>query len=296
MNSFLPTLVFRFNRAIHRFLLRWLKQPRPGSTPYLSGDTFRQLADHIYDETGGFQPESVMAGEIIFVKTDLLEKYFTDIHPLIQFPYKLISHNSDRNITKKELSYIDEKIIHWYGQNVTVSHPKLTPLPIGLENLHIYLNGIVDNFSYWRKKQTSGKKNLILFGFNVQTNPVERQAAITQLRQTGVAEEIISPLIPPAYVAHLNQYHFVASPTGNGLDCHRTWEALYLGVIPIVKRSVASEFFASLQLPIWLIDDWSEMTTLTEITLKKRYEEILARSKTDALFITYWEKLIRERS
>jgi hypothetical protein len=32
-------------------------------------------------------------------------------------------------------------------------------------------------------------------------------------------------------------YAFVASPYGGGPDCHRTWEALILGCIPIVKSS-----------------------------------------------------------
>ena len=32
-------------------------------------------------------------------------------------------------------------------------------------------------------------------------------------------------------------YAFIVSPHRNGLDCHRTWEALVLGCIPIVKTS-----------------------------------------------------------
>ena len=33
------------------------------------------------------------------------------------------------------------------------------------------------------------------------------------------------------------QFAFVASPPGNGFDCHRTWEALILGCIVIVQNS-----------------------------------------------------------
>ena len=33
------------------------------------------------------------------------------------------------------------------------------------------------------------------------------------------------------------EYAFVISPHGGGYDCHRTWEALVLGCIPIVKTS-----------------------------------------------------------
>ncbi len=41
------------------------------------------------------------------------------------------------------------------------------------------------------------------------------------------------PRIPKVYARNC-QYSFWLSPRGNGIDCHRTWEALYLDVIPIV--------------------------------------------------------------
>jgi hypothetical protein len=51
---------------------------------------------------------------------------------------------------------------------------------------------------------------------------------------------------------------FVASPHGNGLDCHRTWEALALGCIPIVKRSPIDKVFQGL--PVWIVGSWKEVT------------------------------------
>ena len=33
---------------------------------------------------------------------------------------------------------------------------------------------------------------------------------------------------------HYAKYQYVLSPPGHGLDCHRTWEAMLLGAIPIV--------------------------------------------------------------
>ena len=40
-----------------------------------------------------------------------------------------------------------------------------------------------------------------------------------------------------------SKYAFVLSPRGRGLDCHRTWEALCLGCIPIVKKSPITKLF-----------------------------------------------------
>lgn len=61
-----------------------------------------------------------------------------------------------------------------------------------------------------------------------------------------------------AYTQHV----FVASPRGNGLDTIRTWEALMLGCIVIVRRipggCVLEELYADL--PVVFIDHWFEIT------------------------------------
>jgi hypothetical protein len=48
------------------------------------------------------------------------------------------------------------------------------------------------------------------------------------------------------------------SPEGNGIDCHRMWECLYLKVIPICHRNVVTEYFAKI-FPIVLVNDWQDL-------------------------------------
>jgi hypothetical protein len=58
------------------------------------------------------------------------------------------------------------------------------------------------------------------------------------------------------------KYSFVLSPFGNGYDCHRTWEALLLGCIPIMKKSRIDSLFKYLPVltredvhnPQWIAD------------------------------------------
>ena len=81
---------------------------------------------------------------------------------------------------------------------------------------------------------------------------------------------------------------FVASPHGCGLDCHRTWEALVLGCIPIVKRSKISVLFE--ELPVLAVNSWDDVTPGL---LQKTVEDM--RSKTfnyDKLSMAYYTKLI----
>jgi hypothetical protein len=75
------------------------------------------------------------------------------------------------------------------------------------------------------------------------------------------------------YYAQIATHKFVLSPPGNGIDCYRTWEALYLGAIPVVRVSTSMSAFAAL--PILFTDDYSE---LSEVYLEERWREMSSRS------------------
>ena len=283
-------LTFRFLTSPIRNLFFFLKL-HPTSGEYITGDGFRKIANHIYDENSKINIEKIKINDIIFVKSNLIDKYFQDIHPFIQVKYKLITHNSDKNIGEREVKYIDDKIIKWFAQNVEMEHPKLIPIPIGIENKKYFYNGIPYIFNKIKNTKTT-KKDKIIFGFNIMTNPQERQSAFSELINNNVVEQINGFPNPYNYIKILNQYKFVASPPGNGIDCHRTWEAMYLNVIPIVKHSVMTEYFKNLGLPLWIINDWKELDGLTENDLSDKYEDIMTNSKTEPLFMNYWKEKI----
>ena len=50
-------------------------------------------------------------------------------------------------------------------------------------------------------------------------------------------------------------FAFVICPHGGGLDCHRNWEALCLGCIPIVKTSKIDKLYDNL--PVLIVNDWN---------------------------------------
>ena len=87
------------------------------------------------------------------------------------------------------------------------------------------------------------------------------------------------------------QHKFVFSPRGNGVDCHRTWEALYLRTIPIVKKCRHMKEFEDL--PIFFVDNWSspcynKLNDFYEKVQDKLYD-------LDKMKISYWRKRINEK-
>lgn len=99
------------------------------------------------------------------------------------------------------------------------------------------------------------------------------------------------------------QYAFWISPRGNGIDCHRTWEALYLDVIPIVWNSSLNVLYENL--PILIINDESQ---ITEDFLREQLLSISAKKKKflenssetvyqfEKIRNAYWRRLILSKS
>jgi len=87
------------------------------------------------------------------------------------------------------------------------------------------------------------------------------------------------------------QYAFVLSPHGNGLDCHRTWEALCLGCIPIVKTSPIDAVFD--ELPVLIVKDWSDVT---KELLQETFDSFGKKPfNCERLKLSYWTGLIRSK-
>jgi hypothetical protein len=88
----------------------------------------------------------------------------------------------------------------------------------------------------------------------------------------------------------LDRHRFTISPEGNGIDCYRTWEALYLRSIPIVQRSPEMEHFSDL--PILFTDNYGE---LTPGYLNDQYARMLETDyRIEKLYLSYWKRRLAE--
>jgi hypothetical protein len=289
------TLPYKILKKMHQWLIAHSNDPRPSSFPYLSGDTFRKQAHHLFDSTSRLNPNTVKEKDFVFVQTDMLDEFFQKIHPEIKDCYILISHNSDPNIDSRLLSFVDEKIIHWFAQSLEELTPKVTPIPIGLENLHFHNNGVISRFEYLRQRFPE-KRPRIFVSFGIETNPKEREAAFNALKNCPTADTLYPSVIAPEYLKKLCAYKFVASPPGNSLDCHRTWEAMYLKVVPIVKKSPMTEYFRDLDLPLLLIENWQELNDLKESDLESIYQSLESKFDNPYLWMPGWQDLMNQKS
>jgi len=94
----------------------------------------------------------------------------------------------------------------------------------------------------------------VYFNFNVNTNPEERLKC---------ADAISLPMLPMVSVKEnierLATYRWCICPEGNGVDTHRLWECLYLGCVPIVKRTPFIDVLVHhMEIPLIILDEWNQ--------------------------------------
>jgi hypothetical protein len=183
-----------------------------------------------------------------FCKADFLEYFFSELAP--DDGFVLFSHNSDRRIGRRFRRELRRRrLVAWFAQNPALVHPKLRALPIGVANP----TWPIGDTTVFRRVQATPPPKTELFdvSFVVDTNPDERTYC---LEQTGLR---LAPRRPfPEHVRRLASAYFCISPRGNGIDTHRTWEALYLRTIPVVTRSLVTEHHPDV--PMIVLNDWSE--------------------------------------
>jgi hypothetical protein len=285
-----------FARWLKRTLVRKLTLHRPSTYPFISGDAFRSLATHIHDESTTFDPSSVEDGDVVFINTDYLKDFFETKHPHIKKKYILISHNSDACITQDYEKYLGGNLVHWFARNVVTRHEKITPIPIGLMNTAINKAGKTSDLPKLIKATRGTKKQTgISFGFSLLSGH-ERVELNALLKKHPLGIHILEKN-QAIYFEKMNAYSFVASPEGNGPDCHRTWEALYLGCIPIATRNAFIDYFKELAIPILTVNAWSDVEHFDAKFLDTTYEQLKKDLYQPALYMDYWmNRILAERN
>lgn len=246
---------------------------------FITGNKFKLFCHYSYDESG-FVKHSEPINETlrIFVKIDYVHSFFRTKQIL---PYILYTHNGDLPVDNSYLQYMDDtNLVRWYGQNIMTHHPKLSSIPIGLAN-EIWPHGNEDIFNHVMCKNIN-KERLIYANFDIYTNFNERKYCLSELSKNGLQMNDKLPF--EKYLEEVAKSYFVISPNGNGIDCHKTWESLYLKSIPIVTKSVNIEFYK--ELPIIIIDNWSEFDS--KIISYELYEKIWGDFDINRLSLNYF--------
>lgn len=278
------------------------------SARYWTRDTLRIMADHLVDKFYGrreqevcgwdhkqlVDPSRVKPGDIVLVHSDHFELFFKKIHPRISAPYVLLSHADPAPAPGIYAEYLnDPKILAWFGHDPDgCTHPKFHGLAIGLAS-DFWPHGDINLIKRIRDKYAGAERTMLAYlNISVNTYPTERGYVRELFMTKPFCEVVKGRRSYEQYLYDLAHTKFVISPRGNGIDCHRTWEAIIMGAIPVVRHSTLDPLFEGL--PVLLIDDWN---TITPEFLENAYKEIWSRRYDySPLYYEYWrEKILSVR-
>lgn len=221
-------------------------------------------------------------GADIFVvsnnRLDCLDKFVADL-PQRRRPFKLVLCHGDYGVTALA-ERVDAVLAHPFAVRVYAvdcdrAHPRLVPIPIGLD-YHTLLfkqeiepgqqdrdiRAISDALPPATKRPVSVYVNshLNLTDKNPKHAYPNGRAQTHALFRNDPLFTFESRVQPRDQIHKRHGEHlFILSPPGNGLDCHRTWEALALGGLPIVRRTGAMDAVFD-DLPVVRVDRWEEIT------------------------------------
>lgn len=218
------------------------------------------------------------------INTDI--DIFSKLLPHVKKPLILITGDGDRSVfkdIKKETSLSilkSNKIVKWFTQNYdgTIKHHKIKNYPIGLDlhsNRGSQLRSYYQILRYFKKSRNFDKKRKFKIFCDVH---------LTQNTKFNNTRALLFKILKKCnhiyflkkktnfkkIVQYYSKYTFVVSTHGNGLDCHRTWEALYLGAMVITKKSSLDSLY--INLPVIIIDTWDCLLDIN--FLRKEYDRL----------------------
>lgn len=213
----------------------------------------------------------------IYIPSDGLVYFAQQILPKIHQDFVLVSGDSDLPINANSLGDSLDSLLQsphllsWFAQNRDCDHPKLHSLPIGINLHNLWSNPLEWGGGFilpsMQEQQLlniaegapelSARKHQIFCNWHFSIDRADRKDCYEIIdKSVCYFQPEPKPMVDTWKLQ--SQYQFVLSPHGAGLDCHRTWEALLLGCIVIVKTAKLNDLFSTL--PVIAVNDWREIT------------------------------------
>lgn len=220
--------------------------------------------------------------DFVYLKTDRLTMR------VIENKRVIVTHRSDYPINAKRFKLAPNTLKVWYAQNATFDNDKLKGLPLGCNNTVTPVCGnILKIYKKWEEDRKY--RNLAYMNFGI-TNPIRHQVwnmfkdkpwvTCGKFDRTEKGHN--------DYIDGIYNHKVVISPPGNGVDCVRHWDSMYLGTMPIVEWSHAMAHFQGL--PMAGVNKWEEVT---KEFLTSCCEYDLFETGCEMLHLSHWVERIK---
>ena len=236
---------------------------------------------------------------------EIIKHFFQNL--ISKFPATVVLIIIESDVVQINPEWLDHpKLQHCFTWNKPFHHPKMSAMPIGLNYNRQY--AAITNWLREHPSTSSSKTKLLCMNYSIATDPSRVKLIEYAKHQwsnfctildfipnsrvyampSHIEGQIKIPVTNPECYTQWSKYKFVLSPRGAGEDCHRTWEAIHIGCIPIVLSSNLNELYQDL--PVLVVNSWAE---INRDLLEKAYTEIEGK-KHDNIYnmrkitVSYW--------
>ena len=285
-------------RRAEQELISELTQGRYPSFPFISPDTFRALCDVVIENNQVTRRSQMAARSVIFFDLSEIEgteTHFdeapsltllnTELQALSEPPVVIMSHG-DLLPSPSLLTEIADRSARLFAINAVEETEKIRAIPLGLENLSRNINGrLNDYFGSLDSPSVTPRTRDVFGAFEPDNNPSVRGPLVETLRSSrfGWSPRRMSP---EQYRQAVSESMFVLSPPGRGFDCHRTWEAIYLGAVPVVLEGTLPPGLLH-DLPIHSVSSYEHFLNLSHLDMAGLFHEVRA-VKARKAYMPFW--------
>ena len=259
----------------------------------------------------------IFTGSLVYVISSALKSWFRDVYPILVKEKKiiiLVTGDSVVNAPLEALGFNINKlknlkeegvIYHWFCQNCDVDFQDyVTPIPLGVDYHTLHRR------NFWGEKKTHfvfqdinlnlisrkrfddfhKRKFRLICDIHLNKGNFNKERQIAYKKSLNIKNSLFinKPYSRSKFWQIMRDAQYIISPRGRGFDCHRTWEALVLGVVPIIKTSVNDVLFE--EMPVLIVDSFKDINN--NLLNKSR---IFKHQNLKKITLQYWIHLIQRK-
>ena len=200
-------------------------------------------------------------------------------------------------VDENKVKAANSNLLKWFGNNVEYKSEYTQGIPIGLPPTNAGFNEgdgteAVDKRKIFSNimEKTKNINNIVYINHLNHTNHGARTYLYSKFKNIDwiTCKGGSSRINYTEYINDVHSHKYMLCPAGAGPDCHRVWESLYLGTIPIVKKSNSMSYFE--ELPIIFVNDFNEVT----LDFIENEANKLQNKSMKMLKMSYWKNLIEK--
>ena len=231
--------------------------------------------------------------------------------PDLIMPFEVLTKEQTRILLNNKF------LVKWYVQNLLFIHKKMDNWPIGFSfNLiregrtyetsavsqELYLKSIISEMlPFYMRVADPEKDPLIYVNMSMRNSRLEsRWGCFNAIYLNDPSLLIdIDTILPKLETGtetprdevwvKTSKSPFCLSPFGYGIDCHRTYEILALGAIPIIRGRILHRLYTDM--PVLYVEKWEDVTRSLLIKTLKDFST--RKFDYSRLKIKYWSELLR---